>query len=94
MLFDGGESPTKKNIQKYFLNYYFFKSVQIYMKDPESNESNKKSNLRFFRLLFYKLISLIRKSPAMSWNEWKINFPIFIFWVMVDFVHNFQVFLP
>ena len=25
--------------------------------------------------------------------EWKINFPIFIFWVIVDFFHNFQVFL-
>ena len=22
----------------------------------------------------------------MCWNEWKINFPIFSFWVMVDFV--------
>ena len=24
----------------------------------------------------------------MSWNEWKINFTIFIFLVMVDFVHK------
>ena len=30
----------------------------------------------------------------MCWNEWKIYYPIFaisIFWVMVDFVHNFKV---
>ena len=33
---------------------------------------------------------------AMCWNEWQSNFPIyaiFIFWVMVDFVHNFQVYI-
>ena len=29
----------------------------------------------------------------MFWNEWKIKFAIFIFWVINDFVHNFQVFL-
>ena len=26
-------------------------------------------------------------------NEWKINFPILIFRVMIDFVHNFHMFL-
>ena len=30
---------------------------------------------------------------AMFSNEWKINFPILIFWVIDDFVHNFQLFL-
>ena len=35
----------KKKIQFYF---YFFKSLQIYMKDVECAESKKKSNLRFF----------------------------------------------
>ena len=29
---------------------------------------------------------------AMSWNEWKINFAIFRFWDMVDFVLNFRHF--
>ena len=29
----------------------------------------------------------------MFWNELKIHFPNFIFWVINDFVHNFQVFL-
>ena len=38
--------------------------------------------------------SNLQKGCAMSWNEWKINFTIFIFLVIVDFVHNFQVFLP
>ena len=28
----------------------------------------------------------------MFWNEWKINFQVFIFWVVNGFVHNFQVF--
>ena len=28
----------------------------------------------------------IHERCAMFWNDWKINFPIFIFWVMVDFV--------
>ena len=32
------------------------------------------------------------ESCAMCWIEWKINFLIFIFGVIVDFVHNFQVF--
>ena len=31
---------------------------------------------------------------AMCWSEWKINFPIFISQVIVDFVDNFPVFLP
>ena len=26
----------------------------------------------------------------LCWNEWKIKFPIFIFWVMVDCVYNFR----
>ena len=33
---------------------------------------------------------------VMCWNEWKINFPIFVFlilWVINAFVRNFQVFL-
>ena len=37
-----------------------------------------------------------RKWHSIFWNELKINFPIFaisIFWVVVDFVHNFPVFL-
>ena len=27
----------------------------------------------------------------MCWNEWKIHFPIFIFWVMIDCIYNLQV---
>ena len=30
--------------------------------------------------------SNLQKSYTMSWNDWKINFPIYIFWVMVDFI--------
>ena len=29
----------------------------------------------------------------MWWNDWKINFLIFIFWVINNFVHNFQLLL-
>ena len=31
---------------------------------------------------------------TVFWNQWKINFVIFIFWVMIDFVNSFQVFFP
>ena len=30
--------------------------------------------------------SNIQERCGMSWNKWKINFPISILWVMVDFV--------
>ena len=30
------------------------------------------------------------KMPTVCWNEWEINIPIFIFWVMVDCVYNFR----
>ena len=39
--------------------YFFSKSIQIYMKDPESVESKEKSNFRFFRFLFLELWSFI-----------------------------------
>ena len=29
----------------------------------------------------------------MYWKEWKIKFTI-IFWIIIDFVCNFQIFLP
>ena len=42
-----------------FLTIYFFKSVQIHMKDAESTEPKEKSNLRFFRFLFFRVIMVI-----------------------------------
>ena len=37
----------------------FFKSGQIYMKDPESTETKEKSNIRFFQFLFFQLWSFL-----------------------------------
>ena len=45
----GAKSPTKKK-----LNFFFFKNVQIYMKDTECPESEEKSNYRLFRFFFFQ----------------------------------------
>ena len=45
--------------QKISVFNFFFKSVQIYMKDAECAELKEKSNFRFFRLLFFELKSFL-----------------------------------
>ena len=75
-----------------------FKSGQIYMKNAQYAEwkKNQISDFCDFSiLLLTKIFFVVQKWPhlyerwAMCWNEWKMNFPIFSFWDMVDFVLKF-----
>ena len=53
----------------YFFSIFFFKSVQIYMKDKECSVTNEKSILRFFRFLVFELWSfLYSKCGQFSMN--------------------------
>ena len=65
----------------------FFKGnrnyVPVLVKDMRTSPPpHKKEPLLFYCPFCY----------AMLWNEWKIKFSIFIFRVMIDFVHNFHSF--
>ena len=51
----GVKRPTKTFEQNFFFQFFFFKSVQIYMKDAEFAESKEKSYIRF---LFFELWSV------------------------------------
>ena len=63
----GGSAPHQKNNNFEFFSknvrtnlnkkkfHFFFKSVQINMKDAVSVDSKEKSNFRFFRFLFFEL---------------------------------------
>ena len=44
--------------------FFFFKSVQIYMKDAEYAESKEKSNFRFF--IFLVMVIFVLKCPQFS----------------------------
>ena len=48
---------------------FFFQSVQIYMIDAECAETNEKSNFRFFRFLFFRvMVIFVMSSPQFSIN--------------------------
>ena len=55
-------NPRKKNS---ILNYFFFKRVQIYMKDAECTKTNGKSTYRF---LLRVMIIFVPKSCRLSMN--------------------------
>ena len=55
-------------------NFFFSKMFQYL---------NKKNILNHF---FFRNYSNLHDKCGIFWNEWKINFPIFIFWDMVIFV--------
>ena len=72
MVFDRGKTPTKKKSFEFFFKMYehlnfFFKSFQIYMRDPESAKSKEKSNFRFFRFfIFWDMVLFVRFTPIFD----------------------------
>ena len=55
------------NIRK--ISIFFFKSVQIYIRDAEYAETNEKSIFRFFeKSIFRAMVIFVLKSPQFSMN--------------------------
>ena len=67
-----------KNVRTFFFNF-FFKSDQIYMKDPESAESKEKSNFRFWPISIFRVMVIFwsflwRHDNSKTKNRKKIIF--------------------
>ena len=83
------DAHSAESNEKSILRYiYFYSCGWLYLK--YTGDTPRFSSVSQTKKIVQKWSNL-QERFAMSWNEWKINFAIFIFWVMVDFVLKFIV---
>ena len=68
------------------INYHIFIFWVMWLYLQFRSDTHEFSSVSPTKKKVIQKFSNLQKRCAMSWNEWKIKFPIFIFWVMVDLV--------